>query len=960
MKKTVNPLLILVFVFQLAAITAMAQGEEKQPLIKDIIQYTKVSDTEMALDYEVENVISFDTTFIYKDDVIVDTVLNPDQIVLSGLTEAEEYFYDLQVDSGGIRSPIQNAYFRLDDNMIINPQFNAGAVSDSNDTEYGYHKSWIADGVGSWSVVQDADLSGANAAHIMVDDAGGTYWKVQFKALPQGFEEGKVYALTFMAKSEPDTFKTLSVELFGRSADGKESVWVGNDVNVVEINDSTIHYGPMYIFEREGSFNELFSRYELSFNGGIDNVDLWLDSITLIPFQDTIQPVINDLIGYQKLPGGNMALSYTVDDNVGFTTAYLFKDGEPVDTLDNSGGVVLTGLVEGEEYFYELQVVDAGGNLSPKQNAYFIYDDNLVINPQMNAGAVSDSNDMEYGYNKGWFADGAGTWSVDNSAVLSGDNSMFIDIDDAGGTYWKAQFKAIPQNLKAGNVYALSFMAKAPADTSKVISTEVFGRGPDGKEGIWTGPEINQVVVDDETMHYGPYYIYEKDGPFKPEFTRFELSFNTGHDNVDMWIDSIQVVAFEDTVAPEFNIITLEELPIGVTANWDITENVGITHYVISINNTPFDTIGGNTNAYLFKDLSETDESILTIKAVDPTGHEGKISTSYMPGNMIQNPMFNAGAGGYTTYMPAGSWEVVDDGIDGKSAQITITDDEPAWWEGQFKALPFGFEAGKLYVLNFQAKPVNAGDIKNVSVELFGRAADGKVGIFIGNEVEANMVEISDETLNYGPIYIWERDGSFDGDYSRFELSFNNANDAVDVLYDNLELSEYTGTNEAPVLNSVSKASVDVFTLEFDATDDLGIKEYLISKNGAAYDTTADFMWKDDVDPIKDDVYAITVVDILGEKSEEITYTWGSVGINYNDAPIVNIYPNPANHELLINNAGEFDRISIFNEAGKNVFNAEINTQNMYEISLSSFESGVYFIKLDGDKGSRVTRFVKK
>jgi hypothetical protein len=952
--------IVLVAAFQLGAISIFAQEEGTQPVINDIIQYTKLSDAEMVLDYSVDNVLSIDSTFVYLEDVIIDTLLNSESLVLSGLTEGDEYFYALQVDSGGIRSPIQNAYFIHDDNMIINPQFNAGVVSDSNSAEYGYHRSWIADGAGSYTIVQDANLSGTNAAYVTVDDAGGSYWKVQFKALPQGLEEGGVYALSFMAKAEPDTFKNLSVELFGRTDDGKESLWVGNDVNTVYIDDTTIYYGPMYVFEREGKFGNQFNLYELSFNGGNDNVDFWIDSITMVAAVDTVQPVISDLVGYQKLPGGNIALSYTVDDNVGYTTTYLFKDGEPVDTFGNSGGIVINGMVEGAEYFYELQVRDAGGNLSPKQNAYFIYDDNLVVNSQMNAGAVSDSVETEYGYNKGWFADGAGTWSVDNSNILSGANSMFIDIDDAGGTYWRAQFKAIPQNLKSGNVYALSFMARAPEDTSKVISTEVFGRGPDGKEGIWTGPEDNQVLVDDESIYYGPYFIYEKDGAFKSEFSRFELSFNCGHDNVDIWIDSINVVEYQDTVSPEFGIITLKEIPIGLTVTWDVSDDVGILYHIISVNNTPVDTITGNTNTYLFQDLSETDESILSIKAVDPVGHEGVLSTSYIPGNMVQNPKFNAGAGGYTEYMPAGSWEVVDDGIDGKSAKITITDEEPSWWDGQFKALPFGFESGKLYVLNFQARPVTSGEVKNISIELFGRATDGKVNLFVGNEVESNMVEISDASLDYGPIYIWEREGDFSEDYLRYELSFNNANDVVDVLYDNIELKEYTGENEAPVLQSVKKASVSVFTLEFEATDDLGIKEYQISKNGIAYDTATNFMWKDEVDPVKDDVYAVVAVDIMGVKSQEISYTWGTVGIDEANLPNVKIHPNPAEQVLFISNAAAFDKMVVYNETGTSVLNATIHNQDVVELSLTDLEEGVYFVKLKGKYGTRVAAFVKK
>jgi hypothetical protein len=57
---------------------------------------------------------------------------------------------------------------------------------------------------------------------------------------------------------------------------------------------------------------------------------------------------------------------------------------------------------------------------------------------------------------------------------------------------------------------------------------------------------------------------------------------------------------------------------------------------------------------------------------------------------------------------------------------------------------------------------------------------------------------------------------------------------------------------------------------------------------------------------------------------------------------------------------GEFDKISIFNEAGTNVYNSEITNQKFYEISLLNFETGVYFIKLDGGNGCHISSFVKE
>jgi hypothetical protein len=849
-------------------------------------------------------------------------------------------------------------------NAVYNNEFDEGIY------DWGYY---FADDGTYWEIVNDAGLAGDNAAKITIDDDITSYWKAQFKNYARIDPVNPVYALTFMARTAaPDTLKDISVELFGRKG-GKESIWVGNKDHLIQIDDKTIHYGPYYVYGREGDMDGGYDAYELSFNGGNDGVDFYLDSIVMVPYTDTIQPVVGDIIKYQRITN-NMSLIWEVEDNVGHTTTYLYKDGAPVDTLGAVTGTMLMGLTENEEYFYEVQVADPHGNLSPKQNAYFIFGDNMVINPEFNAGAVSDSVDTEYGYHKSWFADGAGSWSVVQDAGLSGENAAFIDMDDAGGSYWKAQFKALPQGFETGNVYALYFMAKCEADTSKLMSVELFGRTPEGKANIWVGNSSRLFTIDDNTLHYGPFYIYEKDGKFSDDYLRYELSFNGGNDNVDFWLDSIVVVPSTDDEQP-----WIGDLPaykkVGddkMNITWEVEDNVGITTTYLLLDGTPVDTLG-NAEGVLLEGLTAGTEYPYSIQVVDAGGNPSPVQNAYFTfgANLVLNPEFNAGPVSDSVDVEylyhkswfadgAGSWSVVQDaGLSGENAAlIDMEEAGGTYWKAQFKALPVGFETGNVYALTLQAKTAEAGVVKTWSTEVFGRGPDGKANIWTGNS--ENSFEVDGSTIDYGPFYIWERDGDFSDAYSRYELSLNCGSDNHDVYIDNIVVVPYTD-EEDPVVTSVDRAESDLFTIAYEATDNVGIKQFYISKNGNPVDTVAQTLWKDTEEPAEGDIYGVIAVDPAGNISAEVTYTWVPVGVPDQYASPITVYPNPAGRTLSIRNIESVDRIEIFHITGKMLRSVTNDNQSVITLNIEEFNQGTYLIRFHKKDGSsKIGRFVKK
>jgi hypothetical protein len=77
-------------------------------------------------------------------------------------------------------------------------------------------------------------------------------------------------------------------------------------------------------------------------------------------------------------------------------------------------------------------------------------------------------------------------------------------------------------------------------------------------------------------------------------------------------------------------------------------------------------------------------------------------------------------------------------------------------------------------------------------------------------------------------------------------------------------------------------------------------------------------------------------------------------------AALVKVYPIPAEDHLYIDNvAGAFRTAEILDLSGKPLMNVTLlNTKN--DIRLAALPPATYCLKLEGDKGNSITRFVKK
>jgi hypothetical protein len=71
------------------------------------------------------------------------------------------------------------------------------------------------------------------------------------------------------------------------------------------------------------------------------------------------------------------------------------------------------------------------------------------------------------------------------------------------------------------------------------------------------------------------------------------------------------------------------------------------------------------------------------------------------------------------------------------------------------------------------------------------------------------------------------------------------------------------------------------------------------------------------------------------------------------------IYPNPASNLLHIVGTADYDNVEIINFMGQ-VIMTENNIDNQIDVNISNLSSGVYFVRLRGDKGIISGKFIKK
>ena len=85
-----------------------------------------------------------------------------------------------------------------------------------------------------------------------------------------------------------------------------------------------------------------------------------------------------------------------------------------------------------------------------------------------------------------------------------------------------------------------------------------------------------------------------------------------------------------------------------------------------------------------------------------------------------------------------------------------------------------------------------------------------------------------------------------------------------------------------------------------------------------------------------------------------------TIGIDDPDiSRMVNLYPNPVHKFLIVKSDIVFDNIEIFDFLGK-LMSSNQETGNEIKLDISSYPSGIYFIRLNTDQGFIVKKIIKE
>ena len=174
-------------------------------------------------------------------------------------------------------------------------------------------------------------------------------------------------------------------------------------------------------------------------------------------------------------------------------------------------------------------------------------------------------------------------------------------------------------------------------------------------------------------------------------------------------------------------------------------------------------------------------------------------------------------------------------------------------------------------------------------------------------------------------------------------------------------------------------------TLKITATDDCGATYSfnLYKKQGSLLNTTTS---SSSFTPSQASDWKLETIDISQLRNKKVIFNIESVNRhgsnlfidnlhiyagnnistnNIDDQILLKVYPNPANEMITIDfkeNIQQNISIEVIDMLGKRLFKTELENQKegKFNIDISDFESGMYFVKYSNNKSSKFVKIVKK
>jgi len=198
-------------------------------------------------------------------------------------------------------------------------------------------------------------------------------------------------------------------------------------------------------------------------------------------------------------------------------------------------------------------------------------------------------------YWSGWIdnANVVATLSKDTNSVLSGKNSLLLDITEGGSDYWGIQ-RVQNARIEMDYDYTMSFMGVKEDGPDSVAIHMLFEISADP----YTKYFDLTYYLHDEPKHFGPYlFVPLQDDPTN----QFKLFFG-GTDNVKIWVDSVVVLK----VGPYWRNVEVDPMSAAVTAEWRMTPShspmnavVGLSEGEVSYQEDLSCVVRFNTDGYI-------------------------------------------------------------------------------------------------------------------------------------------------------------------------------------------------------------------------------------------------------------------------------------------------------------------------------------------------------------------------
>jgi hypothetical protein len=348
------------------------------------------------------------------------------------------------------------------------------------------------------------------------------------------------------------------------------------------------------------------------------------------------------------------------------------------------------------------------------------------------------------------------------------------------------------------------------------------------------------------------------------------------------------------------------------------------------------------------------------------------ISTSFVPSNddisvcCFTTPDTGYVGGGYFQSFPTGGfvYKTTDGGVtwtsvlSGLSCAINAIN-FPSYKTGYaiggeassgyiYKSTDYGLTWNQIY---------NSGLVANML--LSGYFFDDTTGYVAGNDEGSFFAKII--AINNGAVF--------------YNINFHAYTAYTDIYFKTIDTGFATAFNGSTgyILKTTDSALTWSLVYTGQSLNSIAFKTnmigYAVGVNGTIVKTTdGGNNWYSDASPSTNNLRFITFANpglglIVGENGTILRYS--EVATNASDIASqcqnITVFPNPSKEILNIYGAKANSEISIINTLGKKILTEKICTSGHFQINISDFDNGLYFIKIkeSGESTAFNTKFVK-